>query len=344
MLSGDRYAFLNFTEEMLRSEVIPLLPAKDVIIEILEDVKVDAALLENIFLLKQKGYVFALDDYTGETNILTEVADIIKVDFRLTTRNMQKQIAQTYPNKILLAEKIETEEEFLQAKKLNFRLFQGYYFSKPIMLSHETLEIALSSYLRLWTELNQPELDIDQIEQIIRMDVSLSYKLLLRINSMEYYRGKHLTSVRQAIMQIGSENLKRWLLLLLIRDCHGDTGNLSAKAALVRAIFAEQITVMLGYFNLQEAAYVAGLFSTIDADINLTLQEIVHKLNLSIDVKDALIGTPGPLADILQFTMQFEKGDWDSVSQFISQNGLNRDDLTYFHLEAIEFAEKAFSI
>lgn len=114
-------------------------------------------LLEHLNVLQENGYTFALDNYTGDTTMLMDVADIIKVDFRLTTSEMQTSIALKYWNKLLLAEKVETEAVIIRAKRMKYQLFQGYYFSKPTMLSQETVEIALGSYLRLWREINNPK-------------------------------------------------------------------------------------------------------------------------------------------------------------------------------------------
>lgn len=341
-LTTGKLAFINFTEEMLRSNFISYLHPNEMIIEILETVKADISLLNKLKELTEKGYQFALDDYTGESTILMEVADIIKVDFRLTTQEVQQRIAEKYQNKILLAEKIETHEEFLEAKKMNYQLFQGYYFSKPIVLSEETVEIALSSYLRLWNEVNKPEICFDQLEQIIRLDVNLSYKLMAKINSMKYYRGYPVTSIKPALLQMGQDTLRRWILLLLLRDCFGESGTVSAKLALTRAIFSEKIAQLLNRYDLQDDAYIVGLFSNISSVMNRQLEEILDKLYISKAAKDALLGIPGALSDILHFTIIYEHGLWNLVDAFLLYYQLNPDTLSSIYWEAVDFAEQAF--
>lgn len=341
-LTAGRFAFVNFTEEMLKSNFVSYLRPRDLIIEILETVRADTVLFDKLKDLKEKGYQFALDDYSGESNILMDVADIIKVDFRLTTLKTQQKIAQEYGHKILLAEKIETEEEFLQAKIMKYQLFQGYYFSKPIVLSEETVEVALGSYLKLWTEINKPEISFDQLDRIIRLDVNLSYKLMTRINSMEYYRGNQVTSIKPALIQMGHGNLRRWILLLLLRDCFGENGTFSTKLALTRAVFSEQIALLQNRNDLHDDAYIVGLFSSIDAVINRQLEEVLDKLFISKAAKDALLGHPGPLADILRFTHDYEQGLWDLVDAFLFSNQIKPEELSSIYRESINFAEEAF--
>ena len=161
---------------------------KHFIIEILEDINDDSNLESTLAAFREKGYVFAMDDYTGEDNKdrLISVSDILKVDFRLTDKKVQKTIAQKYKDsKILLAEKIETEEEQKWAVDNGYSLLQGYYYSKPVLLSKEKTEIALTTYMRLLKEFSKPDTDFTKLAEIIMMDVNLSYKFLMRVNTLQ---------------------------------------------------------------------------------------------------------------------------------------------------------------
>ena len=343
-LTGGCFAFINFTEKLLLSKTVESIDPREVIIEILETVKPSEALLERLRELRKKNYCFALDDYLGEENPLIEVADIIKVDFIDTDREQQRAIAGRYPDKILLAEKVETSEDYEFAKENGYKLYQGYYFSRPVVIAKTAGEIATPTYLRLWREINKPDCNFRALERIIRTDVNLTYKVLNRLNSIEYYRGNKVTSLYHALVSLGFAELKRWILLLFMRNCYGSRDTVVAKQALTRAVFAEKLAALLGWTDMQEDAYTAGLFSLIDTIMEGNMESLLDELAIGQRVRDCLLEKPGKLFDLLSVVKNYDRTDWDAVDAFTKQYQIDPEKLSPLQLEAIEYAEQAFSV
>lgn len=341
-LTGGGYAFINFTEELLFSKVVEMVDPHKIVIEILETVRPTEAMLERLTALRAKGYRFALDDYVGEDNLLLEVAEYIKVDFLLTTPERQAEIARNNPNKVLLAEKIETEAEYQYARKCGYQLFQGYYFSQPIVLSKTAREIATPTYLQLWKEINKNDPSFNTLDDIIHKDVNLTYKVLTRFNSIMFYRGNKVTNLHQALVSIGFAELKRWVLLLLLRRCYSNEDTIVAKQALTRAVFAEKLTLLLGWEDLAEDAYTMGLFSLIDMIMGDNMEKLLGELAINPRVRDCLLGQPGQLRELLDLVQAYGDFEWEAVNSFITKYDIDPQQLYMLYFQAVDYAELAF--
>lgn len=346
-LTGGVYAFLNLTEELLRSEYLYMIDPGQFIIEILEDVREEAISDELLQNFRKKGYRFALDDYTGRGtgNKLADFSDILKVDFMQTNREEQKEIACRYRNdKLLLAEKIETGEDLDWAVQNGYSLMQGFYFSRPVMLSKEKTEIALATYMLLLKEFARRDPDFDNLAQIIMMDVNLSYKFLLRVNTLQYCGKYRIRSVRQSLVRMGLIEVKRWMLAVLLSDVFGKNGNESAKRALIRGVFTEKLVELLKWENLEEEAYMVGMFSTIDVSIRESMDELLGCMRISAEARDALFERKGPLGGILDFVEAYEKGAWDELSGFIENYGLKHAGISVLYFESVKYAERMYCV
>lgn len=222
-VTEGKYAFVNFTKELLLEEMPLLLDPGKFVVEILEDVTVDSKLLKVLDKLKSKGYVLAMDDYDGNEQVLEIIpyADIIKVDLTLLDREQRRVVAQKLLplGKRLLAEKVETEEDYYDAIDNGYTLFQGYYFAKPKLLSKSVAQVSSGTPMRILKMLQNEEPDFDCICKLIKQDVNITYKLLTKANTAEYYRGNEITSVEHALVQFGLKELKRWVTLMVMREC-----------------------------------------------------------------------------------------------------------------------------
>lgn len=344
-LTGGAYAFVNFTEELLKSEYLKLLDPRRFIVEILETVQMSDELGRQLTHLKNLGYTFALDDYDGadDRDELADFADCLKVDFMLTDPEKQKRIARRFGGKkLLLAEKIETKEELDLARAWGYTLYQGYYFSKPVVLSRDVTQIATATYLRLWREIIRPGCDFDSLAEVIRMDVNLSYKFLHRVNSLQYYRGHRINNIKQALIRMGISEVKRWTLSILLRDVMGEKNNESAKQALIRAVFAEKLVIAAGRRQLQEDAYMMGLFSTIDPVLQEDLQELLRQLRIPKAVSAAILEQEGELGGLLQFVKAYDGGAWSGLPQVLLGHELADENVSKLYLESVAYAERMF--
>lgn len=242
---------------------------------------------------------------------------------------------------MLLAEKVESQEELDRAMEAGYQLFQGYYFSRPVVISKETVQIAMVTYSRLWKEITKPNPDFGRLAEIIRLDINLSYKFLVRVNSLRYYRGRQIATVEQALVHLGMEEVKRWTLAILFQDIHRGR-NESAKSALVRAVFADRLASMLGLGKGRDDPYMAGLFSNMDGSMQGGLRELLTHINVSDEAKEAILERTGRLGELLNFIEDYESENLEAMSAYLRRNGLEDREISPVYLDAVRYAEQMF--
>src|SRR5262245_61894579 len=216
---GNHLAFINFDRDLIMGNYWKSLPPERVVLELLETIKPDPSLIKKLQEARSAGYRVALDDFvcTG-TDVLLELAhyvkfDLVANDWSLLERSIA--IARNYPVK-LIAEKVETREQFVSCKALGFDYFQGYFFCRPQFIEGRRLPVSRMASIHLITKLNNPEVDIKELEQAISQDVSLTYKLLRYINSAMYALRHPVNSIGHAITMIGQEKIRTWSSLILL--------------------------------------------------------------------------------------------------------------------------------
>lgn len=322
LITRGKKAFINFPEENIKNR-LPELFSKDVIVvEILENVEPDFNFIESIKLLKNKGYRIALDDfelinykrYFG----LLELVDIIKVDFLKNDKKTLSLIPRIFSGKnvTILAEKIETLDDFKFAINNGYELFQGYFFQKPEIISGKSIPVIKKNYFEIIKELNKDEVNFDKIEEIIEKDVSLSYELLRLVNSSIYYKRNDIYSIKQALVFLGYEELRKWMGIMLIKDLVKDKPDELTLTSLARARFCESIAKEIGEKEDSILAYFVGLFSMIDVILNRPMEEILDNLMLPERVKEALVEKKSKLWEMLNLVISYEKGDWERVEKY----------------------------
>ena len=212
-LTAGKKAFINFTENLLEKEVATLFSRENLVIEILETVKPSKEIVDSCKELKKQGYTLALDDFIFQKEYipLIEIADIIKIDFLATPKDELKSLTMGLKpyNTMLLAEKIETYKDFENAKEWGYSLFQGYFFSKPIILSIQDIPPLKINYLQLLQKINEDAFNFNEIAEIISRDISLSYKLLRLVNSVAFGLRNKIKSVKHALVIMGTKEVKK---------------------------------------------------------------------------------------------------------------------------------------
>ena len=238
-LTGNRKAFINFTAKLLSGEYLSVLPKEQVVIEILETVEPDPEVLANCHRLKQAGYCLALDDvgFSLRPEAFQNLVDIIKVDLCTTTPEQRRLLVLRFvPQGIaLLAEKVETYEEYELAKKMGFQYFQGYFFGKPQTISHRDLPAFQVNYLRILQAIHRPEMDLEGIERIIRSEPALCYKLLRYLNSPFFGFANPISSIRHAISLLGEKEFRCWVSLLAVTSMAASKPQELVVTSLIRA-------------------------------------------------------------------------------------------------------------
>ena len=348
-LVSDKRAFINFTEQNLLSRAPKLLPSENVVVEILETVQPTPEILEVVQELKHAGYKIALDDFVLMPGYepLIEMADIIKVDFRITSDpEERKKLREILPKHVrLLAEKIETEEEFQQALEYGYVLFQGYFFCKPADLHQKRLTSNALSKMRLLREINRQNFDFSSITGVISSDTNLVHKLLTYINSAGIGLTNHVSNLKQATVLLGASGVRRWVTLVSLQTFSEDKPPELFTLSLLRAKFCELIAGDLKRPGLTpDTGFLLGMFSLIDVLLTLPMEDVLKEVALSDDLNAALLGEDNDLRRLLDLVIAYEKGDWDTVIAYCDREKLPHEQLKPTYDKVLEWYNTLQSI
>ncbi len=312
---GNRLAFINMTSNLILGQLCQTLPKEQVVLEVLENVEPTDEIIEVLTDLSKQGYTIALDDFIYHDSLqpLVEIANIVKVDvMALSHEEIQEHVLwlRQYPIK-LLAEKVETHEDFEFCRGLGFDYFQGYFFCKPNVVSGAKVPANRVAILMLLAKLQEEDIEISKIESEIKSDVSLSYKLLRYVNSAHCGLPKKVDSIGQAACMVGIDKLRMWVTLMSLASMEDKPYELLVTAT-VRAHMCEQLGRALEQ-EFTDQFFTIGLFSVLDGFFDCELSEVLDSLPLSSEVKGALLDRIGLLGEVLQCVIAFEQGEWQDV-------------------------------
>lgn len=346
--TDNKPAFINFTLDTILKNYPTMMAPEAIVVEILETVQPGRRLLTAVKELKELGYTIALDDYEHKPvwKHFYPYIDIIKFDLRaMTMEEIADTLIELKPHSHIdmLAEKVETLEEFEQCKKLGFKYFQGYFFSKPELVKAKNLSPAQMTLAELLYETSNEILDLPKITQIFERDINLSYKLLRYTNSAAFKRRAEISTIKQALVVLGQHELKKFLSLLFTAQVNNSKPEELLKMAMVRARFCE----LLAKDNTQidsAMAFLTGMMSLIDAILDESIDKIMEQLPLAAEIKNAIVKGEGQLAEILKLAIAFEKGDWEQESKLESVLNLTGKQITAKFAEAISWADDQLSL
>ena len=349
-VTSGKPAFINFTRDLLLREWATLLPPGQTVIEILEEVAPEPEIIEALTRLKEKGYILALDDFvcTDGFEPLIRLADIIKIDFLLTEprarRHLLAQLAELGSSDLsLLAEKVETYAEFEEAVDAGFRYFQGYFFSKPSILSARRIPAQKMAYIRLLQEIQNPAIDFGRLEQVIKGDLSLTSKLLQYINAAAFPWRRRIESVKQALVLLGEAPLRKWISVVALSEMMSDKPRELAVTACVRGRFCEGLGAAAPSPFAELDCFLVGSFSTLGAMLDVDLEEGLKQLPLSPAVASALRSEDSELGRMLKLTLAYERTDWTTVLECCTSLGIKIEVLPGLYLQSIEWADRIFN-
>jgi c-di-GMP-related signal transduction protein len=347
---GSQLGFINISAEMLLSDMVELLPKAQVVLELLETIHVDNAIIERCRALKQQGFTLALDDFVFNESYrpLLALVDIVKVDLLLHSQDELRlavnQLKQ-WPVK-LLAEKVDSAEQAAYCHSLGFDLFQGYYFARPLVLSAKRADPSQMALIQLLGLLLK-DADTQQIEQIFKQHPNLTYNLMRLVNSVACGVRRSMTSVAQAIMVLGRSQLQRWLQLLMFTL---QSGSSYPSPLLLLAATRGKMMELLAVKQQRNAdycdeAFMAGILSLIESLIDKPLTDIVKELNLGERLSAALLSREGELGSLLQLVESVEHLDLDYTNSLLAQTGpISLSDLTAAEIEAMSWANQVAEV
>jgi EAL and modified HD-GYP domain-containing signal transduction protein len=345
LLCDGRRAFINCTRDILVKDYITLLPSQQAVVEILESVPADDLVVGACRRLKEAGYTIALDDFSVDDprEALTDVADIIKVDLRSTSAPAAAAMVKRYgPWRCrMLAEKVETREEFVKAKKAGFLYFQGYFFRRPEVLTAHEIPGNRIAYLRMLQAVAQPELDVREIENLVKGEASLCYRLLRYLNSAAFGFSNEIHSVRHALSILGEREVRRWIrLVATLGAAQGKTSEL-VLSAMVRARFCELLSPKIPHGDSD--LFLMGLLSLMDAILELPMSQVLDHIPIDQETKSVLSGGASRLRPFYQLMLAQESGEWETATELSSQLHLVESDVADCYWQAMQWAREVSS-
>ncbi|MBF0256016.1 MAG: HDOD domain-containing protein [Gammaproteobacteria bacterium] len=315
-LAGGKRVFVNLPQGFF-TELPPIPFDNDrIVLELLEDLEVNDQLCQAVAKLKSEGFTIAIDDYLFESKWepLLQFIDIIKVEIPgLTEEQLRQRIGGLKQKGLtLLAEKIETLEVYELCRELGFDLFQGFFFSRPNIVQGRKLDDNQMVVLRLLERLNDPEASMDDVERLISQDAALSFKVLRHANSASMGLSRKVDSIRRAIVLMGLQKIRVWASLMAMSGIKGKSTEVIV-LALIRARMCEAMARESGYLN-PDSAFTIGLFSMLDVLLDQPLEEILAKLPLANEGKEAILEHKGSGGALLECTIGHEHHDWQKMS------------------------------
>lgn len=343
-LTAGRFAFLNFTDDLLLKKFATLLPNKQVIIEILETVKPTGDVISACRHLKEMGYRLALDDfeYRQDLDPLIDIADLIKVDVQKTPLCEWKELSKRFDGRNIpfLAEKVETREQFREARQCGFRYFQGFFFGQPETFTTREIHGFKLNYLQLMNEIHEKQPNLNRIEDIIKREPMICYKLFRYLNSPIFAFRREIQSIHHALVLLGVDEVRKWLSIISLAAIGSDKPSALMTSLIVRAKYCETLATLMGKKRMELDLFLMGLLSMIDAVLERPLNEILEQVSASEAVKSALLEGIGPLKPVFDLLVATEQGNWAQISHNASLLDIPEDSLTMAYMGAVQWGNE----
>ncbi len=338
---------INFTRNLILLKTPLLFPKEHIIIEVLEDIEPDPSVMAALMEFKLQGFRIALDDfvYDKKFNDMISLCTLLKFDIIATPLDTLEPIIAAIKARhsiTLLAEKVETHEEFEQAKSMGFGLFQGYFFARPEIFSKKDISPSQMTKLKLINAATQKEMDLTAIETLIKRDLSVSFKLLKFINSAYFQRPTPLDTIKDAMLFLGVDELKKFIHVVVVSDLGENKPNELIRSSLIRARMCEQCGQMLKTNFTTEELFTIGLFSSMDAILDKPMAAILSQLTFSNKIKDALLGRDKQYSLIQALVVSFEKGLWNHKLLSLMDGQKIIEKLPKFYRDALHMADSFF--
>jgi EAL and modified HD-GYP domain-containing signal transduction protein len=340
-LTGGRYAFINATRIMLVEHLVALLPPDGVVIEVLETVEPDAEVIAACRGLRDRGYRLALDDFSWDDRYqaLLGIADFLKVDVLATSAADRRDIVQrAAPHGLrLVAEKIETVEAFDEARRSGFTYFQGFFFARPVTMAARAIPVSGLRQVQLLGALNDATLGAAQLADLVKQDLSLSFRVLRTVNSAAGALRTPVQSIQQAIVLLGREQIRRWASVWLLAGVAEGGTQETVTMSLVRARWCELLGTQLWGEESGRELFLCGMISLLDTILGRSMETLVASLPVSAHVRKALCGEPSAWTTLLECIRKYERGAWEAALADAAQIGLSAGALASSHLEALRW-------
>ena len=346
VLDGKK-AFVNFTGNLIERGVPKMISSDILVVELLESVVATPEIIKRCLELKKLGYILALDDYeyNDSTKSLFELADIVKLDFRSSREAIERTASKCIElNKTMLAEKVETQLEVEYAKRLGCSYMQGYFFAKPLLMTHKANTPMAKTFLHILGLVYSPDPDYEEIAAVISTDVVLTIRLLRLINLMYGNSGNKISTIHQALVMLGFEKLKEWIYLVGLQRLQKDTPDELIRLALFRAKFCESVSkVVPGAYIHRKEMYLMGLMSIVAGTTDeKSINSVMKELPVTDEIKNGLIGADGLYGDVFRLVVDYEHADWNKVEEFVKKYDVDAQQLANEYVKCIRFMQQFY--
>ena len=345
-LAEGKRAFINFTRETLLKEYAVLIPKESIVVEILETIDPDSEVIRACRKLKQEGYLLAMGDFVYKERYapFLDLADFIKIDFLSTGEKERRSLFEASgPLGIhLLAEKVETSESFSEGLEIGYPYFQGNFFCRPSMIKGKDIPGFKLHYLQILQAIHHPGMDFSRLEETIKQEVSLSYKLLRYINSAFFGLTNKINSIRHALTLLGEKEIKKWVSLVVLAIIGQDKPEELAVHAITRAKFCESLAPYVDLRNQADDLFLVGMFSLIDAFLDRPISEILNGIPIGDEIKGAILREENKLGEVYKYVLSYEKGDWVRLPEQQMKLGIDETLPPQIYLKALQWGQEAF--
>ena len=345
-LLNNKPAFISFDRSMLSQGLAGLLPLRSVVVEIPDSIAPADEILDACNALKKQGFQLAINGSADirQTQPWLPFADMVKVNFLTTSASERSLLCPQYRNgkRTLFAACVETEKDFEVAAEQGFDLFQGPFLAQPTVLKGHSIAHRQMTLVRILTEVSKLEIELDNVEKLIRQDVSLTYQLLRYMNSAAFAWRTTIKSVRHAIALLGEEELRKWTCLLLVAGLSSGRPPAILVKSLAWARFGELLAPRMRMGNRKASAFLLGLFANLDVILKCPIAEAIEVLNLEKELAAALLDQDSGdnrLRYLLMLIRAYDSGDWVRMVSLAEYLNLSLENIAKDYIRSVEWAE-----
>jgi c-di-GMP-related signal transduction protein len=343
-LTDGRMAFINVTRRLLLSGVGDLLPRSATVLELREDITIDKEVIEACRHLNASGYALALDDFEpgSPAELLMPHVKYVKVDVLATTSSQRAELAKRLlPLGIrLVAEKVETEHDVLDARQSGYGLLQGYFFCRPTTIGGGSIPSERISYMKILAALNKADVGIADLEEIIKRDSTLSYRVLRSINSAAFGVRQEIRTIRQALVMLGTGRIRQWASVWALAGVHSSGSPETLNLAVIRGRCCEQIISASAGPEVGAECFLLGLCSMLDVMLGRSMDQIVHELPIAEEIRDALTGTQNTERALLDAVVAYERGDWAAAADAAARAEIEIESIQPAYEDALRWSHE----
>ncbi len=342
---GDKTGFINISEELLMNDVIEFLPPHSIVLELLESTKFTPGVINRLTELRAVGYRIALDDvtaYTDQLHHILPLIDIIKIDiFNMSPEAIESLAGSIRPRvKTMLAEKVETAEQFEHCRALGFKLFQGYFFAKPSILTGSAIQPAELMLIKLFAALTRGA-DIEVLVDILKRVPDFTLRLMTLANAPERRRLHKVTTLNQAIIALGMLNIRRLVKIVLFAGTSETSigNNPLLQTVVLRGRLMELVAEICGSPEVRRDAFLVGLLSLADALFKQPLADVLTAIHAEKSWVAALLHRQGTLGQLLTMAEAAERADDEQLRHTLETLGMpSLQRFAYLQADALRWA------